>query len=173
MDCERAALIRGQAYARLAAEQRAASDGETTALGGGWFATAAGDAWYRYYCRLIWVQARHTSQCYSALPVILSSSDLQRYYTDRDLDLPKRINPKVGRGGNQQEEGEETKEIMFFLEPHTHRLTTVGIQITCVEEFAPLYRNTNNNWMRITSTISSSRTPIVIDITVPNPNHVC
>jgi hypothetical protein len=48
---------RARAFASLAAEQRATVDGESTALGGGLFATAAGEAWYRYRCRNVTVLA--------------------------------------------------------------------------------------------------------------------
>jgi hypothetical protein len=145
-ECEKDEKRRGRAYAQMAAEHRAIQDGETTALGDGWFTTAAGEAWYRYKCRNITVLTRDTNRCYSALPVDLWHHDKELYCQARGLPA---------NGTNTTLE--------FFLEPHTHRLITVGLPTACVGPFAPLYRAVGGHWLRLNPGASLAATPKLIN----------
>ena len=58
-------------YDKILAEQHGSTDGDTASLGGGYFLTVAGEAYYRYRCRRLLVTARKTSFCYSSIPVTL------------------------------------------------------------------------------------------------------
>ena len=78
-DCLQRKAVRSTALAQLAAETRAATEGETTALGDGWFATSAGEVWYRYACQTIMVVALESDYCYNALPVKLSTTHWEKY----------------------------------------------------------------------------------------------
>lgn len=141
----------GSAFAGLAAEQRAALDGETTALDNGYFATAAGEAWYKYQCRPITVFANSEKDCYSALPVTLDSVDHERIAAmlEDEHDLVKAGRDKEG----------EPKTTQYFMEPHTRRLTRIGTRMPCVKEFAPLYRNTKGAWIEVTPELKMAREP--------------
>jgi hypothetical protein len=103
-ECRRDERRRGTAYAAIAAEQKAAVDGETSALGNSWFTTASGEAWYRYKCKQVVALAREKEFCYSSIPVELSKADFDQYLRWRGLD-PKVVTPD---------------KINFFIEPHTH-----------------------------------------------------
>jgi hypothetical protein len=59
-ECKTDMEMREQNFGQLAAEQRTKAEGETTALGDGYFVTAAGEAWYRYRCRPLQVQVKTT-----------------------------------------------------------------------------------------------------------------
>lgn len=48
----------------------------TYLIGNGTFATTAGDALYLYRCFDARVQARHTNQCYEALPIVFNGTNL-------------------------------------------------------------------------------------------------
>ena len=59
--CRRALHERKFNYDRILTEQHGAIDGDTAALGGGYFLTVAGEAFYRYRCKRLIVRARPTS----------------------------------------------------------------------------------------------------------------
>jgi hypothetical protein len=101
-----------QNFGQLAAEQRTKAEGETTTLGDGSFVTAAGEAWYRYQCRPLQVQARDNAFCYNALPVDVAAHNKARYL----LNL----------GFNETTENAPTS---FYVEPHTNLLNTSARQI--------------------------------------------
>ena len=129
-------------YARRAAEQHAIMDGETVHLGSGQFVTASGEVWYHYQCYPLKVRAREADGCYGSLPVTLSKVDYDRYRKARrrpnvtDAD-PERAKPTVFTA----------KDNAFFLEPRTHRLTTVAVPSKCVTPFVPLYENVYGEWI--------------------------
>ncbi len=85
--------------------------------------------------------ARDAEQCYSALPVDLFHEDKTFYYQQRGIH----------NASSDQDH--------FFIEPHTHRLTTVGIRAPCVSPFAPLYRAQAGHWLRVNPSISLASTP--------------
>jgi hypothetical protein len=160
--CQRDLERRAQAYASLAAEQRATLDGETTSLGNGWFATASGEAWYKYQCRETKVLATDLPICYSALPVILSTEDRKRYIHDRKIEAPPSSTAVASKEPTDAEilTGLPTQ---FFVEPHTHRLTTVGIPTPCSINFAPLYRNNRGKWIMAMPELRLANRPRDVD----------
>lgn len=134
-DCRQRQASRTTDFPGIAAEQAAVSDGETAAMGQGWFVTAAGEGWYQYQCQHILVTARETKECWAGLPVTLTDHDKNRYLAQRyeagyDADIVS----------NKTE---------FFIEPHTRRLTTVGVPMPCVDYFAPVYRDSKGRWIKV------------------------
>ena len=142
-ECEQDRSARAAALAWKAAEQEAVADGKTTSLGGAFFATAAGEVWYRYQCLAIEVRPRGTELCYGALPVRLNSADLERYMEVRHTKEQLQARKEEGKVGWSLEEVPQ-----FFLEPHTHRLTIDGIPMPCTSDFTPLYESSNGDWYR-------------------------
>ena len=140
--CQRRLLESNLAYDTLLAEQHGSIDGDTAALGGGWFVTTGGEAWFKHRCRRIIVSARSSSSCHASLPVSLSPSDTARFLLSRDL--PPSTN------------------ISFFLEPHSRRLTTRGIAINCTRHFYGLYQGLNGNWIRSSPTLSFPDAPDIL-----------
>ena len=127
-------------YDKILAEQHGSTDGDTASLGGGYFLTVAGEAYYRYRCRRLLVTARNTSSCYSSIPVTLQPNDLQAYLRARQLNA-------------------SSTYLEFFLEPHSRHLTTRGIRIPCSSTFAPLYAAAKDTWLRIGPAIERTKTP--------------
>lgn len=124
-------------YGARAAAQAAIADGETTALGDGYFAVAAGETFYEFRCPPITVWGVSLTsvfigilQCYGSLKVVLQTKDLDRWLEAR------------GMGPNDTVPD-------FFVEPRTHRLTTVGARIPCAPRLAPMYQNIHGQWMQI------------------------
>ncbi len=136
-----------------AAAQQVVAEGETTALGKGWFATAAGEVWYKYKCDRIVVRGRNTKECYSSLPVALSDKDLHRWRAAR---FSQGKEGSVQRGLSIREDQDYSESLPkapeFFIEPLTRRLTTVGISAPCSTHFTPLYQNINGWWIRVSKT---------------------
>ncbi len=134
--CEQSRTQRSYDYARRAAEQKATLSGETAHLGGDRFVSAAGEVWYTYRCRPVIVRARETSGCYDSLPVRLTEDDQKRYLLAR---------------GHKEEDGAvvmgNATMPEFFMEPHSHRLTTEGIPSTCAPPFTPLFQNRHRRWV--------------------------
>ena len=131
--CRRSKRQRSADFARRAAEQSAILSGETAHLGGNRFVSAAGEAWYTYQCRPIVVRARQAEECYDSLPVTLAEEDLEVYL--------------AARSSSTQERENGSKPLEFFMEPHSHRLTTVGIPGPCAPPFTPLFRNRHQRWI--------------------------
>ena len=127
--CQRQAEMRAGEYARRAAEQQASLDGETAMIAENYFATAAGEVWYTYQCKPIIVLATVSDDCYSALPVRLTEKDALDYVENRQLDA------------------EAAANVSFFLEPKTHRLTTIAAPIHCASPIIPLYQNRFGQWI--------------------------
>jgi hypothetical protein len=90
--------------------------------------------------------ARNTAECYSALPVELRYVDRLYYFKQRSPDAAGLTNITTD----------------FFVEPHSHLLTTIGIQTDCVNPFAALYRGLNGGWLRHGPGISLAADPISI-----------
>lgn len=142
-------------YARMASEQGSSQDGDTVGLGEGWFATAAGEAWHKYRCRPITVVARESKECYSSLPVSLSLVDLQRYRLARTM--------KITQDGVEQTTSTPSAQAQdFFVEPYTHRLTTMGGDITCLDTFPALYKTLTGKWIQATPEIRLTATPLIL-----------
>lgn len=122
-------------YAGKVAEQAAIADGETTSLGEGQFATAAGEVYYEYACRPVAVTAKDSDKCYGSLPVDLKIPELKRWMATRGLPV------------NLENITSYQKDNPFFLEPHTHILTNVGIRMPCAKAFTPMYQNQMGQWI--------------------------
>ena len=129
-------------YDRILAEQHGAVDGDTAALGGGYFLTVAGEAYYRYQCRRRIVTARPTKDCYAALPIDLEPNDALQFVHLKDI---------------------EVNETEFFLEPTSRVITTRGIKIPCSSTFAPLYAGINGPWIRAEEFLTTAEVPESLD----------
>lgn len=151
--CEREKHRRSTAFAALAAEQMASTEGETSSLGGGKFATAAGEAWYTYRCRPITVIGIDADECYSALPIHLIANDAKRYLTARYPNATEEEKATFATPGDVPR---------FFMEPHTNRLTTIGTPTPCVAQFAPLYRNKQQTWVQVSPALQPAGNPEMI-----------
>ncbi len=159
-ECQRDLAKRGAEYARKAAEQGAVIDGQTAFLGGRHFVSAIGEAWASYYCRPIKVHARKTDSCYDALPVTLTPHDRHRFLLARREGStaarkdPRSHPPQEGTPGGtnrhpdyDQDQQETEVGTEFFIEPHSHRLTTVAHKRSCTYPLFPLYVNALGRWV--------------------------
>ena len=160
-DCLHQAQRRRHDFAARAAEDQAVVDGGTTHLGGGNFATAAGEVWYTYTCRPTTVIARATpGRCYESLPVTLSHKDQAALFDFYDEERKK----KAQEPGVNLEQN--STHLQFFLEPKTRQLTTFGIERPCIEEFAPQYQSNQGYWWRITDQARPTREPETVETRV-------
>ncbi len=123
---------------RKAAAAQAASTAVTVHLGDGQFATATGDTWSKYTCRKLMVTGLSEPICYSALPVRLASYDSYKYRSDR---------------------GRENDTFTFFIEPVSHRLTTVANEEPCVPMMPALYKNIRDQYIAVTPGLRLARAP--------------
>ena len=144
-----------------AAAQQVVAEGETTSLGNGWFATAAGEIWYKYQCDRIVVRGRNTKECYSSLPVALSDRDIHRWQAART----RHGKDGTARRGLSIAEEEEYLNLLpkvpdFFIEPLTRKLTTVGIVTPCSSPFTPLYQNIVGWWIRVSQADGLQDAPV-------------
>ncbi len=144
-NCQQRLVESHLSYDTLLAEQHGSVDGDTAALGGGWFVTTGGEAWFKHRCRRILVTARKSTRCFSSLPVSMMDADLHRYLSFRNISLTTYNNT-----------------LEFFVEPHSRRLTTRGIAIPCTPHFYGLYRGLNDNWIKISPEISFVDSPQVL-----------
>lgn len=163
-DCEREAAEREQRYSLLATRQQATINRETIALGEGFFATATGEAWMVYKCREIMVVAREASRCYASLPVELEPADYRMWKGVRGQSTPK---------NKKGEEVPNPPGEHFFIEPHTHKLTTVGIIQECRPGFPALYETAYGQWLAVTPQVNLAPEPkslvVVNKLTVGPP----
>ena len=100
----------------------------------GVFATTAGEVIYHYQCPPVTVKAIFLPKCYSALPVQVVQGAVS----------------KTGNAGSRKQ---------LFLEPLTHRLTTIGIEMPCSTVFKPKYRSLSGSWVETTPEIHSAAAP--------------
>ncbi len=166
--CMRDVEKKGAKYARRAAEQNAVLDGQTAHLGGQHFVTSIGEAWASYYCRVIKVRARYTKGCYDTLPVDLLSHDRDRIARARRR--PRNWQSKEAHRDRRStdpeppNEEEQEKELEFFLEPHTHRITTTAQARVCAPPLIPLYKNAMGRWIsHEEETFNVASDPFVIE----------
>ena len=145
-------------YARQAAEQQAILEGETTMVAPNQFVTAAGEVWYTYHCRPLTVMAKTDGQCYSGLPVELSSHDLQRYHENMEEKEEEKEEQLQNAPRTERKEGVDAdtdsmtpdpllSDLDFFIEPKTHRLVTVAAEIECAPPIVPIYKNIHGDWI--------------------------
>ena len=131
--CQRELGRRRGEYARQAAEQQAVLDGETAMIAPNYFVTSAGEVWYAYHCRPIVVKADPRADCYSALPVALREEDVLHYLRNR--------------GERISDEPQTNLTLEFFLEPRSHRLSTVAAPVECAPPLLPHYQNRHGQWL--------------------------
>ena len=155
-DCESGSRKRNRAYARLAAEHRSTVDGETVALGEGFFATAGGEAWYRYRCRALTVRALSEDRCFSAMPVRLAEADARAWQRTRGQGPPLSASDE-----GQKDKMNETVQDMppLFIEPKSHRLTEIGLVRPCAPTFAGVYKTAAGLWLAATPELQLVRAP--------------
>ena len=131
---------------RLSAAQSASSSNlDAINLGAGYFASAAGDAYYKFRCRPVRAKAVEKKVCYAGLPVILQEGDLQRYNQARGLAA------------------DHVPEL--FVGAKNHLLTDVGIKIPCVRQLAPVFRGEHDQWIRASPELSISIEPSTLEVT--------
>ena len=63
-NCRRNTIAERFNYDKILSEQHCSTDGDTAALGGGYFLTVAGEAYYRYRCRRLVVANRLLSRVF-------------------------------------------------------------------------------------------------------------
>jgi hypothetical protein len=90
-------------------------------LGGSKIVLPGGEAWRRYTCRPIQVQARNKGHCYDALPIDLAPEDANR------------VRKAEGAGRN--------KTSPFFLTPGSQVVVTKAGEVPCAALLAPVYQN--------------------------------
>ena len=168
--CQYQRSAKSNSLATLAAEHTARVGGETASLGDGVFVTAAGEGYYKYRCRRVRVTGRNMPGCYSALPVQLSPTDARLYQAARRRDR------KVGtpllqhrrRRDADDTDGDYTLDDAttppkplpdFFMEPYSHRLTTIGIPRACSGDFAPVWKTQTGQWVKAAPAIRSVAAP--------------
>ena len=142
-NCNKMASAAQLQFGRTAAAQTASKAGTTSHLQKDWFATAAGDIWYRYQCRRLVVHARHTNHtCFDSLPVTLNDTDRLLYQRDRNISH------------------QDMKDIQFFMEAHTHLITQHGIPRDCVDNRPSIYKGLNNTWISYGRTLEHIHPPL-------------
>ena len=85
------------------------------------------------------VFARDEQECYSALPVSLQRRDLLHWDEARGLNS----SPPLSR--DDLKEMRQMKPT-HFMEPNSHKLTTIGTVRPCLSLFQPLYRSYAGYW---------------------------
>ena len=119
----------------------------TYRLGGSNYLTAAGEVAYFYKCQARLVAAIRADSCYDALPVEIASENatLTSYY---QVDGQAAVVPK------------------FYIEPLTHRLTSVAKKTPCVSKFFARYQDVFGQWFAITPGISTTDPPGKLNLEV-------
>ena len=117
----------------------------TYRLGGANYITAAGEIAYFYKCKPTLVSALSAKHCYDALPIDMPDvSDIRSY---------------------QQDNGEVVEVPKYYLEPLTHRITTVAKEQPCIKRFFARYKDVFGKWFAITPTIEPADSPDPLDVT--------
>ena len=117
----------------------------TYRLGGANYLTAAGEVAYFYKCRPRLVAAIRAESCYDALPVEIAQDN----YT-----LTAFI----------QEDGEQVVAPRHFLEPLTHRITTVAKKVPCLSKFFARYKDIFGQWFAVTPQLPITEPPGTLDL---------
>ena len=117
----------------------------TYRLGGSNYLTAAGEVTYFYKCRPRLVAAIHAQTCYDALPVEVASNN----YTLTSFT---------------QEDGEEVVAPRFYIEPLTHRITTVAKKVPCLSQFFARYKDIFGQWFAVTPQLTITEPPGTLDL---------
>ena len=117
----------------------------TYRLGGSNYLTAAGEVAYFYKCQPRLVAAIRADTCYDALPVEIANENatLTTYF---------------------QADGQETVVLKFYLEPLTHRLTSVTKKVPCLSKFFARYQDIFGQWFAVTPSIATTEPPGKLDL---------
>ena len=117
----------------------------TYRLGGSNYLTAAGEVAYFYKCQPRLVAAIRADTCYDALPVEIASQNdtLTTYF---------------------QADGHEAIVPRFYIEPLTHRLTSVAKKVPCLSKFFARYQDLFGQWFAVTPSISPTEPPGKLDL---------
>ena len=117
----------------------------TYRLGGSNYLTAAGEVAYFYKCQPRLVAAIRADTCYDALPVEIASENvtLTTYF---------------------QADGHEAIVPKFYIEPLTHRLTSVAKKVPCLSKFFARYQDIFGQWFAVTPSISPTEPPGKLDL---------
>ena len=102
------------------------------------FATAAGSVLYSYKCKEVLVRAQDSPECFRGVPV-------------RRINLP-------APGEIDIYDGKQ-----LYLEPITHRLSTVGVPSACSRIFQAKYRNANGRWIVVNPLVQEAPPPYLDD----------
>ena len=102
----------------------------TYMAGNGTFVTPAGEVLYSYKCRQTTVVPAPTSHCFDALPVYEITSNYSI-----------------------------STNTLWYLEPITHKLTTIAVQIPCSKHFMPKYQTLSKSWLMMTPAIMKATPP--------------
>ncbi len=124
-------------YTVLAAAQQAVLAGGTLELWNGQFATIGGETWHVYQCPKFKVQAIDAEECYDSLPVRLTPQDHDRlveFKQQQQYAEQHQLNLKGGEITN-------ISSVQFFLEPHSHLISTISAVTSCLPQFAAYYQN--------------------------------
>ena len=117
----------------------------TYRLGGPNYLTAAGEVAYFYKCRPRLVAAIRADTCYDALPVgMTSSNDTLTFFV--------------------QEDGKEALVPKYYIEPLTHRLTSVAKKVPCLSKFFARYKDIFGQWFAVTPHIATTEPPGKLDL---------
>ena len=103
--------------------------------GGNTFATAAGEVLYYYQCHQRVAEPISLTRCYDALPIRFSDEDIANASANMPLSGT------------------------FFIEPLTHRLTTVATEIPCSTQFPAKYETTERMWIKAAPAIHDTPRP--------------
>ena len=175
-DCLQRAHDREARLASLTAERATSLDGTTVHMDDdGWFLTKTGDAWYRYRCRRITVQALEHPTCYNGLPVRLTPDDYAIWSRTNYRGPPEAIPGFTYANGTPAAAGApgaaspptlvQGEELKFFVTPGSHRLTSIGSPRPCVMTMPSLFRNANGRWLTV-----SPELRLLQDVTVAGGN---
>ena len=119
----------------------------TYRLGGANYLTAAGEVAYFYKCRPRLVAAIRADTCYDALPVEIANENdtLTSYY---QIDGKSAVVPK------------------HYLEPLTHRLTSVAKKTPCISKFFARYQDVFGQWFAVTPALATTDAPETLDLDI-------
>ena len=105
----------------------------------------AGEVAYFYKCRLRLVAAIRADTCYDALLVEIANEN------DSLTSLV-------------QADGQKALVPKFYIEPMTHRLTSVAKKVPCLSKFFARYKDIFGQWFAVTPHIATTEPPGKLDI---------
>lgn len=104
-----------------------------------------GEVLHTYRCMEVTAKAMESEFCYDALPVE------PKVLVDGKQEVLRMPASEVSK--------DNSTEPRWFLEPLTHRLTTIGIRRPCFEEFVGKFKNSRGEWIRVTPALEHALAP--------------